>query len=292
MRFILVALVLTACSAPPEEWPDEPGVIRFDGRAASEANVIDLRATDVLYMVDRGASGYAPERITLICPNGVSMTLQDWLDDQMQIYGFDVTETDNDRFFLTGGVVDGHELPTPESAFCEDCRYDCRRCADGALVCTAECEDPEDNTACTVISSPDEYHDPCAFTWPAPHELPEGGVPGSGDPLPDEPQGSGAPPPGSEPVPPSPDGPGITPVEDPETPEVPQAPGGSTDPLPDGDSAEPSAPSTGSSTSVPGSPSTPSSGSGSSSSSSGSSHSSSSGSSHSSTPSGGMSGSW
>jgi uncharacterized membrane protein YgcG len=184
MRFSLI-FVLAACAAP-EEAPTP--VVRFDldDKSVSDPDrVIDLTAVDGLYMVDKRTGGYDPSRIRIICPNGVEMWLDTWIAAQRSIYGFDVTRSDNDRFFLTGfPAIAAELLPVPTIALsCEDCDYSCFTCTDGAVVCTSSCTPHEENDLCLEVTAEDPVQ-PQLYTWP---ELPEeeDPTPGWTDPLPD-----------------------------------------------------------------------------------------------------------
>lgn len=190
---IFCAILLVSCAAD-EAAESRPSVVRFDidDRSVSDPDRrIDLTVPDALYMIDTSTPEYRPERIELTCPNGTRMWLDAWIAAQRSIYGFDVSRSDNERFFLSAGTVTGSVLPTPVGpASCEDCTYDCFVCTDGATVCTATCSPAHEADLCTLdaAAGPNDPWAPSGYSWPP--EDPDDTDPPWTDPLPDpEPDG-------------------------------------------------------------------------------------------------------
>jgi hypothetical protein len=157
---------------------------------------VDLRDPDRVYRFDPSAAELDFAHVLLICPDGRSMPMDDWLEEQAPIIG-------TDFFFAPGGftlAARAQDEPPAEDPTCT-CERKCRRCPDGAWVCFDECVGDCNHATgvASAIANRGSVRDRNAWEQ-YPHEVPtspyprgDGGRPWDGQ--------DGAPP--SDPTPPS-----------------------------------------------------------------------------------------
>lgn len=112
--------------------------------------VIDLRGQDVGYQVE---SNQDLSRVTLLCPNGGTANLEQWIAKQSNRLSRELTGR-TDGFILISGRVppdDGTTPPPPPPP--PTCPAGCSLCPDGACICTGcgngLCENGETCSSCS-----------------------------------------------------------------------------------------------------------------------------------------------
>ncbi|MFC1610774.1 hypothetical protein ACFL6C_07440 [Myxococcota bacterium] len=234
-------LVLASCgdSAPK----GEPAVLKYVPSSGVFAEypreLIDLRAADVVFVVNQEASGFHPDRLALDGPDDRLRPLDEWMKARRGEAGQEVF---SQKFVLLSYRTPPERLPDRfpwDKMIDEQCRYECFVTPFGVVMCRINCGqrllpwlgDYEDIDWWVLpIQYPGDGHtDPPPDDWerwgpwPLPDENP--GAPGDLPDGPGLPDGDGA---GD-----LPDGPGV--------PDGPEGPDGSGD-APDGPGNAPDGP--------------------------------------------------
>ncbi|MCC7384418.1 MAG: hypothetical protein IT384_21405 [Deltaproteobacteria bacterium] len=152
--------------------------------------VVDTREGPVTFAPTVPALDFG--RITLICPNGNAMPMDQWLD---QSWWSDIPV---ESALFTLAVTTQDPPATEDCVMSRDptcgCTRECWRCADGVWVCVFSC--PEDGER---LDTGEATRNPGHETLPPPpRDPPPGTEPDPGDPAPDDGLGGGDPPPDGE----------------------------------------------------------------------------------------------
>lgn len=163
----------TACGAENTDGLKDDDTIVVDDELVEttmggEELIVDLRDVNRVYRFDPSASELDFAHVLLFCPDGRSMPMDDWLEDQASIVG-------TNFFFAPGGFTlsaRAREEPpiTDETCTCEQV---CKRCPDGAwichAVCTGSCDQP--GAAASTLANEGSVRDPGAWA-PYPGKVP------------------------------------------------------------------------------------------------------------------------
>lgn len=128
-----VAALTAGCTGPADVQVRTRTITAADveQRDLGSKLIIDTSDARDGFIFDQREGLIAYERIHLICPNGASMNMQQWLQHQADVAGVQVNAPQ--RIFV-GQLVP----PPPEDDACAEV---CRECPDGLMICFDPCDD-------------------------------------------------------------------------------------------------------------------------------------------------------